>query len=223
MKKHLLFLFILMLIGYGVVVTILYCGAERRLSIRDEGYYKQRDAVYEELLFDLDSEYGAEYRDEAVRLFNQLAAEGKVPKGNPAKATRIMERCYKEAKATQPQPSKYMSRLNKAYVDSLMADEHPDSPKPSRKSRGIVDELLDEQENPTSFSSQKYYNVDDFDSDGLQIDAYGPGIHMNRYGQPVRLRPDFGGVEGERLQIQPNAYGPGVHMDQYGRPVREYP
>jgi hypothetical protein len=57
----------------------------------------------------------------------------------------------------------------------------------------------------------------------LQMDAYGPGVHMNQYGQPVRLRPDFGGVSGEYLQIKPNAYGPGVHMDQYGRPVREYP
>jgi len=57
----------------------------------------------------------------------------------------------------------------------------------------------------------------------LKIDAYGPGVHMNQYGQPVKLRPDFGGVPGETLKIQPNAYGPGVHMDQYGRPVREYP
>ena len=45
---------------------------------------------------------------------------------------------------------------------------------------------------------------------------------MNQYSQPVRLRPDFGGVPGEQLQITPNAYGHGVHMDQYGRPVREY-
>jgi hypothetical protein len=53
--------------------------------------------------------------------------------------------------------------------------------------------------------------------------AYGPGIHMNQYGQPVQLKPDFGGVYGEQLRITPNAYGLGVHMDQYGRPVREVP
>ena len=49
------------------------------------------------------------------------------------------------------------------------------------------------------------------------------GVHMNEYGQPVRLRPDFGGVKGEQLQLKRNAYGPGVHMDQYGRPVRQNP
>ncbi len=59
-------------------------------------------------------------------------------------------------------------------------------------------------------------------STSLTPNAYGPGIHMNQYGQPVTLRPDFGGVPGEQLQIKENAYGLGVHMDQYGRPVREY-
>jgi hypothetical protein len=57
----------------------------------------------------------------------------------------------------------------------------------------------------------------------LQINAYGLGVHMNQYGQPVKLWPDFGGVYGEQLQIKQDAYGPGIHMDQYGRPVREYP
>jgi len=48
-------------------------------------------------------------------------------------------------------------------------------------------------------------------------------VIINEYGQPVQLRPDFGGVEGENLNVKRNAYGLGVHMDQYGRPVREYP
>jgi hypothetical protein len=56
----------------------------------------------------------------------------------------------------------------------------------------------------------------------LTPDAYGPGIHANENGQPVTVRPDFGGVPGERLELQPDAYGPGIHSDQYGRPVREY-
>jgi len=60
-------------------------------------------------------------------------------------------------------------------------------------------------------------------SNGLQLNAYGPNIHMNQYGQAVTLKPDFGGVPDEHLKITQNAYGPGVHMDQYGRPVREYP
>jgi hypothetical protein len=57
----------------------------------------------------------------------------------------------------------------------------------------------------------------------FKLNAYGQGVHMNQYGQPVILKPDFGGVPGEQLQIKTNAYGLGVHMDQYGRPVREYP
>jgi hypothetical protein len=57
----------------------------------------------------------------------------------------------------------------------------------------------------------------------LTPNAYGSSPHINQYGQPVTLRPDFGGVPGEQLQIRPNTYGPGVHSDQYGRPVREYP
>lgn len=55
----------------------------------------------------------------------------------------------------------------------------------------------------------------------LRPNAYGPGIHQNRFGQPVTLEPQGGGTSGERLQIKPDAYGPGVHMDQYGRPVTE--
>ena len=58
---------------------------------------------------------------------------------------------------------------------------------------------------------------------GLKLNAYGLGIHSNKYGQPVILRPDGGGVYGEILQIKEDAYGLGVHSDQYGRPVREYP
>jgi len=59
-------------------------------------------------------------------------------------------------------------------------------------------------------------------SNGLKVNAYGPGIHMNQYGQAVTLKPDYGGVPGQYLKIKENAYGLGVHMDQYGRPVREY-
>lgn len=62
-----------------------------------------------------------------------------------------------------------------------------------------------------------------FHNQGFVPNAYGPGVNKNSYGQAVQLRPDFGGVSGEQLQITPNAYGLGVHSDQYGRPVREYP
>ena len=60
-------------------------------------------------------------------------------------------------------------------------------------------------------------------SNSLTPNAYGLGIHMNRYGQAVKLAPRWGAVQGEVLRIKPDAYGPGVHSDQYGRPVHERP
>lgn len=57
----------------------------------------------------------------------------------------------------------------------------------------------------------------------IKVNEYGRGVHRNQFGQPITLRPDYGGVTGESLQIKENAYGLGVHSDQYGRPVREYP
>jgi len=77
------------------------------------------------------------------------------------------------------------------------------------------------QDNPPEWSKSR--SVYQSAPSPLKIDAYGPGIHMDQYGRPVRLQPDFGGVQGEMLQIKPDAYGPGIHMDQYGRPVRQYP
>jgi hypothetical protein len=65
------------------------------------------------------------------------------------------------------------------------------------------------------------YNVP-HPSTQITPNAYGPGVHMNEYGQPVQLKPDWGHIPGEQLKIAPDVYGPGVHMDQYGRPVREY-
>lgn len=57
----------------------------------------------------------------------------------------------------------------------------------------------------------------------LDPNAYGPGIHSNRYGEAIELVPDGAYAPGEMLRIKPDAYGPGIHMDQYGRPVREVP
>lgn len=54
--------------------------------------------------------------------------------------------------------------------------------------------------------------------------AYGPGIHSDEYGRPVKYQ-----VQGEPnadttlLQVKPNAYGHGVGMDQYGRLVKLVP
>jgi len=58
---------------------------------------RSRDAVYEQLLSDLDSEYGSQFRNIAVKQFDKLVAEGKAG-NNPAQCTRTLEKCYKEAK-----------------------------------------------------------------------------------------------------------------------------
>lgn len=60
-------------------------------------------------------------------------------------------------------------------------------------------------------------------SESLRPNVYGPGVHQNRYGQPVTIASQGGGSDGEMLQIKPDAYGLGTHMDQYGRPVKEKP
>jgi hypothetical protein len=65
-----------------------------------------KNSRYNELLAELDEEYGAEHRNAAVKLFNEKADKGEVPKGSPAKATLIMNRCYKEAKAEADKANK---------------------------------------------------------------------------------------------------------------------
>ena len=71
-----------------------------------ENVKRSRDATYNELLSGLDEEYGAQHRNAAVKAFDKLAAEGKVP-NNAALATRAMERCYKDAaKVAKDNPKK---------------------------------------------------------------------------------------------------------------------
>ncbi len=70
------------------------------------------NAAYEELLTDLDGEYGADCRNEAVVAFNQLRTDGKIPQGRPAKATRAMEACYKAAKKAKDKAKDESKKLN---------------------------------------------------------------------------------------------------------------
>ena len=51
-------------------------------------------------------------------------------------------------------------------------------------------------------------------------DAYGPGIHQDRYGRAFEFQTDDGNALPPGVRVRPNAYGPGVGADQYGRPVR---
>lgn len=74
-------------------------GYERQA--REDEAVVERNSIYEELLSGLDEEYGADCRNEALKRFSELTAAGEVPTRNTAKATRIMERCYKEAKAAK--------------------------------------------------------------------------------------------------------------------------
>lgn len=59
----------------------------------------ESNSAYEEVLTDLDSEYGADCRNAALEKFNDLNTKGEIPQGKPAMATRILEKCYKDAKA----------------------------------------------------------------------------------------------------------------------------
>lgn len=86
-------------------------GVKKKISdyeaqIRREKADEAATSQYEELLSDLDEEYGAENRNAAVEKFNELIRDGKVPKGQPAKAARIMEKCYKEVKAEKGKEKK---------------------------------------------------------------------------------------------------------------------
>lgn len=52
------------------------------------------------------------------------------------------------------------------------------------------------------------------------VNAYGPGLHADRYGRPFQFQTDDGQAVPGWVKVQPNGYGLGVGMDEYGRPVR---
>lgn len=56
----------------------------------------QREEAYQDILNDFDEDYGPEHRNAAVKEFDALCKDGKV-KGGAAKATRILDKCYKNA------------------------------------------------------------------------------------------------------------------------------
>jgi len=55
-----------------------------------------QEAQYQELLNDMDEDYGVQFRNAAVKEFEALHKDGKVV-GGAAKATRMLEKCYKNA------------------------------------------------------------------------------------------------------------------------------
>ena len=60
-----------------------------------------------------------ERKNEAVKKFNELVADGKVSRGRPEKATRTMERCYKEANKAKSEVKAKRARI----IDK---DENPE-------------------------------------------------------------------------------------------------
>jgi hypothetical protein len=74
-----------------------------------------QEAQYQELLDDMDVDYGPEHRNAAVAMFQKKLDAGEV-KGGAAKATRILERCYKDAvkaeKAKETEANKGKVRLD---------------------------------------------------------------------------------------------------------------
>lgn len=66
----------------------------------------QRTQVFNELLTELDGDYGAQNRNAAIKEWDEKVAAGEIPKNNPARATRIMEKCYKNAKAAADKAAK---------------------------------------------------------------------------------------------------------------------
>ena len=56
---------------------------------------------YEELLVEMDTDYGPDCRNEAIKKFNDLVTAGKVNTNRPSLATRTLEKCYKEVKAAK--------------------------------------------------------------------------------------------------------------------------
>lgn len=72
---------------------------------KDEAHAASASA-YEELLTGLDADYGADNRNEAVKMFNAMADAGEVQRSRPAQCTRALERCYREVKAAKDKATK---------------------------------------------------------------------------------------------------------------------
>jgi len=85
--------------------------AKYEADLQAQREQEARNEVYNSLLSDLDDEYGAQYRNAAVTRFNELVADGKVPQGNAAKATRMMEKCYEEVVAADRKGGKDKSSV----------------------------------------------------------------------------------------------------------------
>jgi len=85
---------------------------ERDQKAQEQEAAGQRSKVFNDILTELDEDYGAQNRNAAIKLWDAKVAAGEVPKGNPARATRIMEKCYKEAKTAADKAEKENPTVN---------------------------------------------------------------------------------------------------------------
>lgn len=99
----------------------------------------EKDKAYQSLLSDLDKDYGAENRNVAVKAFEAKVTAGEV-KGGPAKATRILEGCYKAAAADSTKTGKKAS----VRLDSVTGGGEEINYSGLELTEGTLDEVTDQ-------------------------------------------------------------------------------
>lgn len=82
--------------GQAEITAIRSEGAKAKAKEAATEAKAGQEAAYQDILNDMDVDYGPEHRNAAVKAFDALVQDGKVI-GGPAKATRILEKCYKDA------------------------------------------------------------------------------------------------------------------------------
>jgi len=112
-----------------------------------------RNAAYDEILTDLDDEYGADVRNEALKIWQEKVKAGEIPKGKPAQATRIMEKCYKQAKAAKDEATKKAKDKSPSLDTGSGGGSGPNLTKTEIK-EGSLDDVA-EQVGQTEFGKRK--------------------------------------------------------------------
>ena len=88
---------------------------------------------------------------------------------------------------------------------------------------GCAADIAEFRDNVRKLGKEVYGKTWNTSQGPIKQDAYGPGVHQDQYGRPVKLRTQQGPTDPTMRIQQPDAYGPTVHMDQYGRPIQTAP
>ena len=210
-------LLIFVLVWYAAVMTGLYCEAEQKWSLfrtkYDELERKQSQLQSQNPQSNAQANALTSQPNEAgnskIDPFIRRLMAGETPESMEKELDLRNSKLNTKPAITTTQPADGTDDIKNPVLDALLNGENVDK----------WDEKAGKKQNEADSEVLKTNRG----SNSLKMNTYGPDIHQNQYGQPVKLRPDFGYVTGEQLQIKQNAYGLGVHMDQYGRPVREKP